>query len=168
MAIAQVIQPLDTKHHVRAAFTSGGAALDTYLRDHAGQESRRNVARVYVLCEPPSLQVWGYYTLSSASLRLQQLAPDLAQRLPRYPTLPAILIGRLAVDQRRQGRGYGRLLVAHALRACLRAVDTVAAVAVVVDAKDERAAQFYAKLGFRSSADDRQRLYMMITDIRSP
>ncbi|MCW2318861.1 GNAT superfamily N-acetyltransferase [Rhodoblastus acidophilus] len=76
----------------------------------------------------------GYYTLSSTAVRLPELPLAIVQKLPRYPLVPAILQGRLAVDRRHQGRGYGRSLLADALYRAVRS--EIASFAVIVDAKD--------------------------------
>jgi uncharacterized protein (DUF1778 family) len=93
--------------HNRAAFSCGVPALDRYLVQQAGQEMRRGVARVFVLCEQGFIDVLGYYTLSPTSIDYGDLPAEISKRLPRYPTLPALLLGRLAVEARRQGQGLG-------------------------------------------------------------
>ena len=91
-------------------------------------------------------QIAAYYTLASASVLLADLPEALAKKLPRYPSVPAVRMGRLAVDQAFKGQGLGAALLADALRRALTA--EIAAYALVVDAKDETAARFYAHHGF--------------------
>ena len=159
------IEPLVPDHR-RAAFSSGSPALDRYLREQAGQDMRRNVARVFVLCPDESTDVAGYYCLSAASLDYRELPPHLARRLPRYPVLPAVLLGRLAVDARYQGRGLGRLLLVDALRRSLRVGQSdIAAMAVVVDAMDEAAARFYERHEFVRLPDQPSRLILPMPTI---
>jgi ribosomal protein S18 acetylase RimI-like enzyme len=88
----------------------------------------------------------GYYTLASGSIPITELPPEIAKRLPRYPTLPAVRIGRLAVDQRFRGRGFGRLLLWDAAARALRAEQ--ANFTLLVDAKDDAAVAFYQHYGF--------------------
>ncbi len=95
-----VIEPLDTGRHERDDFRSGVPALDRYLAIQAGQDARRRVAAPFVLVRPPSSAVIGYYTLSNASVLAADLPAASTKRLPRYPVLPATLLGRLAVDER--------------------------------------------------------------------
>ena len=90
------IVPLDRQRHDRNALTCGHDGLDQYLRRYAGQAIRNGLARVYV-AEGDEGEVLGYYTLSAASVRQQDLPPDQARALPRYPVL-AVLIGRMATD----------------------------------------------------------------------
>lgn len=99
-----------------------------------------------------------YYTLSAASIPLVDLPPDETKRLPRYPTLSAVLIGRLAADQRYQRRGLGELMLMDAVRRSLQ--DAAAAFALLVDAKNDRAAAFYQRYGFRPIAGKPRTLFL--------
>lgn len=143
------------RKHDRAGFTSGSAELDHYLRAQASQDMRRRVASCFVAITDDGA-VAGYYTIAATSLVLDLLPADRAKRLPRYPTVPAVLLGRLAVAIDHQGRRLGGAFVADALLRASRA--EVMAYAMVVDAKDDRAAHFYAHLGFEALAEDRRRL----------
>src|SRR5438552_2711507 len=107
-----IIEALDPQKHGRAAFSSGVTALDSYLKNQASQDVRKNAARAYVLCTPESTAIIGYYTLSAASTELIELPDAFARKLPRYPILPAMLIGRLAVDEKYRGQGLGGILLA--------------------------------------------------------
>jgi GNAT superfamily N-acetyltransferase len=153
--------------HHRAAFSCGIEALDRYFRERAGQDQRRGVANCFVLYDLTEAAVVGYYTLSATAVVLTSLPDDYAKKLPRYPHLPGILIGRLAVDARYQGQGFGRRLLVDALRRARSVTSHVAAVVVVVDAKDEAAAQFYEAHDFIRFADDPLRLYLPIATIQS-
>jgi GNAT superfamily N-acetyltransferase len=88
----------------------------------------------------------GYYTLASASVFLGDLPAKLIKKLPRYPSVPAVRMGRLAVDQVFKGQGLGGVLLADALTRVVRS--EIAAYALVVDAKDDQAAGFYRHHGF--------------------
>lgn len=91
-------------------------------------------------------RIAGYYTLASASMLLSELPADIGKKLPRYPSVPAVRLGRLAVDQNFQGQGLGGALLADALDRAIR--PEIAACAMVVNAKDDRAAMFYHHHGF--------------------
>src|SRR4051794_37498933 len=132
------IEPLGPQHD-RAAFSCGVSELDRYLREQAGQERRKDVAAVFVLRLVDTDQVAGYYTLSATSIEPLSLPTALARRMPRYPTVPALLVGRLAVDQRFQGQGIGRALLMSALARSLGLRGQLGAIGVVVDAKDDAA-----------------------------
>jgi len=157
-----VIEPL-AKHHDRARFSCGQPDLDDWFRRRAGQDEKRNVARVFVAVdtEPGTgSNAVGFYSLSSLSLSPENLPEELAHKLPRYDAIPAALIGRLARDERVRGQGVGELLLADAIRRILGAGRSIAVFAIVVDAKDERAADFYAAFGFRAFPLHPRRLFL--------
>ena len=102
----------------------------------------------------------GYYTLSASVLRLDELPEYLARKLPRYPQLPVTLLGRLAVDQMAKGQGLGEHLLLDALHRSLIHAGQIAAMAVVVDAKDAAAAAFFGHYGFLDMHSNSQRLFV--------
>ena len=155
------IEPLGP-HHDRSAFESGVKPLDDYLRRQASQDARRNMAAPFVLIAPEG-SLAGYYTLSSTSVGLADLPAETSRRLPRYPIVPATLLGRLAVDRNYRGKGYGRILLADAL---LRAVSSeIASFAIIVDAKNEEARSFYERESFLPFPDQPYRLFRPMADI---
>ncbi|MDE2361115.1 MAG: GNAT family N-acetyltransferase [Hyphomicrobiales bacterium] len=158
-----IIELLDTTRHDRSAFSCGVEALDRYLQSQAGQDARRRVAAPYVLLEPPSSEVIGFYTLSNTSLKAAELPAAFIKKLPRYPVLPATLLGRLAVNVNRKGAGYGEVLLLDALRRCLRS--ETASLAVVVDAKDDAAISFYERHEFLRLPDQSNRLFKPMAEI---
>jgi len=150
-------------HHDRGSFASGVEPLDRYLRTQAGQDARKDMAATFVLLlENGSLA--GYYSLSSTAVKLSELPAPTAKRLPRYPLVPATLLGRLAVDRRQQGRGYGRFLLADALMRVVRS--EIASFAVVVDAKDAAARSFSQREGFLPFPDRPMQLFLLLAAIR--
>jgi GNAT superfamily N-acetyltransferase len=157
-------EPLDA-HHNRADFSCGVEALDRYFRQQAGQDQRRRVAVPYVLVDPTTGAVVGYYTLSTLSILAESLPDEVTRRLPRYQALPAILIGRLALDQRYRGQGLGELLLMDALRCGLEISRQVGAMAVVVDAKDNAARAFYERYGFIRFLDHEYRLFLPMATV---
>lgn len=136
------IEVLRADHDV-SEFASGEEALNLYLQRIARQDSKRYVANVYILVDATTSRIAGFYTLSALSVQLTNLPEDLRKRMPRYPDIPAILIGRLARALPYRGYGCGELLLVDALRRAGRASSEVAAFAVVVDAKTAEAAAFY-------------------------
>ncbi len=152
------IEPLSSKHD-RAAFSCGEAALDTYLRTQAGQDIRKRVAAVFVLT-PDGTAVAGFYTLSQYSVELGAIPDEVARRLPKYPLVPATLIGRLAVAQVYRRKGLGEYLLMDALKRSLDASKLIGSAAVVVDAKGENAAAFYRKYGFIQLPKNPHRLFL--------
>jgi predicted GNAT family N-acyltransferase len=161
------IEPLGSQHKkLRAAFSCGSPLLDRYLKEQAGQDARNRAAAPYVLVSEDD-RIAGYYTLSSDNFRLDDLPVELmAQlKLPRYQVLGATLIGRLARDLSFKGQGLGELLLVDALKRALGASRTIAAVAVVVDAKDDNAHRFYSGFGFIPFPETTNRLFMRMETI---
>ena len=154
----------DSKVHDRTAFSCGAAELDRYLREHASQDIKRDVARVFVAVRPETTAICGYYSLSATSFQRDELPADQARKLPRYP-VPAVLLGRLAVDRDAQGSGLGEFLLMDAMYRTLLATQVMAVHAMVVDAKDAAAAKFYRKYGFIDFPDNAQRLFLPMATI---
>lgn len=152
--------------HRRDDFFSGSEALDWYLRERAGQDLRRRIASPLVLISAATDDVAGYYTLSATSLDLTVLPPELVRKLPRHPTVPATLLGRLAVHGEYQGRGLGAALLADAIQRAAR--NEIASFALVVDAKDDRARSFYEHHGFLGFQDDARRLFLPLASVAKP
>ena len=148
------------KRHDRSGFSCGVEPLDRYLREQAGQDARKRVAAPFVLCEGKGNAVLGYYTLSALSVDVGAWPDDVARKLPKYPFVPATLMGRLAVDRTLRGKGAGEHLLMDALRRALAASREVASVAVVVDAKDDNAVSFYRRYGFITFPDQPNRLFL--------
>jgi GNAT superfamily N-acetyltransferase len=155
------IEPLASRH-IRTAFSSGVEPLDRYFRSQAGQDARKNIAAPFVLVLPDGT-IAGYYTLSSTAVPAPELPGDVIRKLPRYPLIPATLLGRLAVDHRFRGQGHGRFLLADALFRSVRS--EIASFAVVVDAKDDDARRFYEREGFLSFPDQPAKLFRPMADI---
>lgn len=159
------IVPFDSKTHDRSGFSCGAPDLDNYIREHASQDIRRDVARIFTALENGTVAVRGYYSLSAASFRRDDLPLDQAKRLPRHP-IPAVLLGRLAVDIGMQGKGLGAFLLLDALNRLLLVTQTLAVHAMIVDARDDAAAAFYRKFGFVPFPDNPRRLILPTSTIR--
>ncbi|WP_029009166.1 GNAT family N-acetyltransferase [Azospirillum halopraeferens] len=155
------VEPL-RPHHDRAAFDCGVEPLDRYFRSQAGQDARRNLAAPFVLVLSNGT-VAGYYTLSATAVPLPELPPEIVRKLPRYPLVPATLLGRLAVDRRLRGRGFGRFLLADALFRSVRS--EIASFAVIVEAKDDEARRFYERESFLPFPDQPRRLFRPMADV---
>lgn len=153
-----VIEPL-AGHHDRSAFSCGRPELDDWFRRRASQDQKRNVARVFVAVDDAP-GIVGFYSLSACTLALTDLPQVLAKKLPRYDAIPAALIGRLARDARAAGEGVGALLLGDAVLRILSVGQSLAVFAIVVDAKDDGAADFYKRFGFRPFPSRPARLFM--------
>jgi ribosomal protein S18 acetylase RimI-like enzyme len=155
------IEILDPAKHRREEFDCGIESLTTYLRKRARKEmeSRTSVCFVLVPLSDPG-HIAGYYTLSATAIELARLPGELSRRLPRYPEVPATLLGRLARDSRFKGMGVGPLLMRDALQRAWEHSAEIGSVAVVTDPKDAQAADFYRQFGFRHMGDRRMLLPM--------
>jgi ribosomal protein S18 acetylase RimI-like enzyme len=147
--------------HDRASFSCGVPALDRYLRELATQDIRRRVSNCFVALDATG-KIAGYYTFAATSLPLTELSPEQAKRLPRYPSFPACLIGRLAVDQGFRDRGLGGSLIVDAIARAMRAEPAI--FALIVDAKDEVAVGFYEHHGFHRFASRPMTLFLPIAE----
>jgi predicted GNAT family N-acyltransferase len=157
------LEPLGSKHN-RAAFSCGVTALDRYLQKQAGQDVSKRVAAVFVLT-PDGVKIAGYYTLSAHVVNPGDLPANVARKLPRYPNIPATLLGRLAVSTDFRGQGVGELLLLDALHRVLTSTREVASAMVVVDAKDETARTFYLHHDFIPLPAQPNRLFYPVKTI---
>lgn len=149
--------------HDRTAFDSGSEPLNRYLREQVSQDVRRRVAACFVALTDER-RIAGYYTLASASLLLTDLPASTAKKLPRYPTVPVVRMGRLAVDQSFKGMGLGGALLADALDRAARA--EIAAYALMVDAKDDVATAFYWHHGFIALPNSPRTLFLPLATVK--
>ncbi len=139
-----IIEPLDKQD--RSRFHCGVEPLDRYFRQQVGQDIRRSLTACFIAQERDTGEIAGYYTLAAADVPVTDLPPELTRRLPRYPSVPAARIGRLAVDERFRGCKLGSVMLASAAHRA--AAGDLAVFALIVDAKDEKAAAFYRHHGF--------------------
>ena len=158
-----VVEPLDT--HDRLSFSCGVPDLDHYLHVQAGQDARRKVAAPFVMVDMTG-SVAGYYTLSAYAVRSGELPPDLARRLPKYPLIPATLLGRFAVSQAHQGQKLGRFLLMDALLRSWRNTAEVASVGVVAEAYNEAVRGFYLRHEFIPLLDQSRKVFIAMSTIQ--
>jgi len=145
-------EPL-SKEHDRAGFRSASEALNKYLRELARKDAERGVGAAFVMVDDAAPKtIMGYYTLSSFSIELNSLPENLQKRLPRYPSVPATMLGRLARDGR--SPGIGATLLMDALVRAYQNSKNVASFAVVADAKDQKAVAFYQRHDFQILTPD--------------
>lgn len=153
---------LDPQHD-RSQFNSGSAPLDRYFQQQVSQDVKRRVAACFVALDGEG-RMAGYYTLASASLPLTDLPAEVSKKLPRYPSVPTVRMGRLAVDQAFKGQGLGGALLVDALERSIRS--EIAAFALMVDAKDEVAAAFYRHHGFIALPEASMTLFLPLATVR--
>lgn len=153
------IELLEGRHR-GDGFDCGHAALNDFLRRQAGQLQRRGFGKTYVALTENGVDVVGFLTVSVGQVATQTLPTH--PGLPRHPA-PIFRIGRLAVDRREQGKGYGQDLLAFALHLALEFSTRVGLYAVVVDARDNGAAAFYRRLGFEATLDNPLCLFLPLS-----
>ena len=154
--------PLDARHD-RSSFSCGSEPLDNYLIRQASQDIKRNITTCFVAVDGTE-RIAGYYTLSSASIALTDLPDSIVKKLPRYPVVPAVRLGRLAVDVNFRGQGLGGALLADAFS---RVIDSgIGVYAMIVDAKDKTAADFYRHHGFIPFADSPRTLFLPMETVK--
>jgi len=114
---------------------------------------------------PDGKIIAGFYTLSQYSIDLGTIPEDIARTLPKYPIVPATLIGRLAVSAVFRGQGLGELLLMEALHRSHTLSRQVASAAVIVNAKDDQALRFYRKYGFLEVPNAKGKLFLPMATI---
>lgn len=144
--------------HDRSAFASGNDRIDRYFRETVSQDVKRSYAACYVLVEQSTGKLAGFYTLSSHGVPLNDVAPELARKLPRYPSVPAVLIGWLGRDLSFLGSGVGTMLLYDAISRVAKS--PVGVHAICADAIDEAAATFYRDHQFQPFVSAPQSLYL--------
>ena len=158
-------ETLDRKHD-RASFSCGVPQLDAYIRERALQDQKKRAAVCWVLphADHPT-QICGYSTLSAYSVALRDLPDEKARQLPKYPTVPCALLGRLAVDSRFRGQKIGEHILMDAMAKVLEQSSTIANYALIVDAKDAQIASFYARYDFIAFPSNPLRLFLPVSTI---
>ncbi|HMS40628.1 MAG TPA: GNAT family N-acetyltransferase [Pyrinomonadaceae bacterium] len=129
------------------------------------QNSKGGLGRTFVAVKPEeeNKKVYGYYTISSSAVKFENLPP--AKHLPRYP-LPAILIGKLAIDKTAQKQGLGTALLFNALKRATTVAEEIGVFLIEIKAVNERAKNLYVKIGFLEMLDDPMKLYLGIKKVR--
>lgn len=164
-ALSVLVERFDRSRHDTSHFQCGEPSLDEYIHHLLARDEADRTAVAYALLariDPaPARRVLGYFTLSSYTFSKRQARRrDRDRYLGVYDPVPAILIGRLALDMAYQGRGLGNALLAAALREALEVSQQLGATAVVVQALHDLAAAFYAHLGFTRFRDEPNQLYV--------
>jgi GNAT superfamily N-acetyltransferase len=135
-----------TEMHDLSAFASSERVLDDWLRDRALENLRLSASRTYVTCIAGTRLVAGFYALSMGSILQHEVTGSMRRNMPRV--IPAVMLGRLAVDQTQQGHGLGRALLRDSVLRSIRASSEVSARLLIVHALSEAAEDFYLRSGF--------------------
>lgn len=156
----RAIEPADNT----TDFDSGEESLNRYLADRALTNHLADLGRCYVCIDADTDQVVGYYTLSAVAVEHAELPGRVRRNAPN--PVPAVLMGRLAIDAKAQGAGLGRLLVRDAIGSTLAAADRIGVRSLLVHALHGQAAGFYESSGFKHSPTDPLHLYLLLADAR--
>jgi predicted N-acetyltransferase YhbS len=146
-------------------FECGEQSLDIWFEKHARQAEASGSARVFVTTDDGE-RVVGFYALAAASVSPKDATGRLMRGQPERQSVPAILVGRLAVDLDHQGNQVGRSLLQDALLKCATAADSIGARAVIVHAISDDAVHFYERFGFEASPTDPRHLILLMKDLR--
>lgn len=148
----------------RSSFDCGSPELNNFLKTRARQNQSVgfNKTFVAVLGGDPDKAVLGYYSLSMGEVELSSLPASLLKKLPKHP-VPIARMGRLAVDTSAKGQGLGELLMVDAMKRVLSASELVGVYALLVDAKNHSAKNFYLKYGFIPLVDEPMTLFMPLS-----
>jgi ribosomal protein S18 acetylase RimI-like enzyme len=151
----------------RQSFDCGVIELNDYLQRYASQNHRKGIATTFVaLASADDRQIAGYYSVSMAEITIEILPTEFQKGLPRYP-IPAMRIGRLAVDITRRGEGLGKALLMECFRRAIVLSREIGIFAIVVDATNESARDFYLKYGFITLPSQPMSLFIPLATIKS-
>jgi GNAT superfamily N-acetyltransferase len=151
------------RNHTVEPFTCGQPELDRFLTRHALQAQQANSSQTYVAVSGD--EVVGFYTIVAGEVQHAAAPERVVKGMPRHP-IPLLVLARLAVHTKAQGRGIGSGLLLDALGRTLQVADVIGVRALAVHAKDDRAVEFYRHFGFTPSPSDTRHLFMIIKDIR--
>lgn len=155
-------EPLDSDHETDD-FDCGVASLNDYLAGRAFSDQKAGKSRTYVITR--GKRVIGYFSMTAASIEPCD-ATERAAKGQGAQTIPAVLIGRFAIDSCEQGQGLGSALLVEALRKAAAAADTIGVRVVLVDALNADVRGFYVRHGFETSPTDPLHLMMLMKDVR--
>lgn len=148
---------------LRDSFDCGVNELNSWLKRQASQDIDKRACALFAALDPGKNSIAGFYTLSMYSVHLPDISSEIQKKLPKYPLIPAVLLGRLAVDLKFRGKRIGELLLLDAMK---RAIDNeIPWWAMVVHSKEE-SLSFYVKYGFCSFYDEKNRLFLPYVTIR--
>jgi GNAT superfamily N-acetyltransferase len=152
---------LREEHHIRD-FDCGNDSLNQYLKEKALKSQQNDSARTFVVVEDGS--VIAYYTVSSSAVAHAEAPGRLRRNRP--DPVPAVLLGRFAVDSRFQGRKIGSSLLQDALLRLAKASNDIGIAVIIVDAISDEARRFYQERGFKPFVEESMRLYLLLKDLR--
>lgn len=152
-----------SERHLLDHFDSGVPSLDDWLRRRARANQASGASRTFVVCDDD--QVVAYFSLASGSINLIGATGGFRRNMP--DPIPVVILARLAVDRRLQGRGIGKALLAEAAKRVLAAGESIGVRGLVVHALDDQAAAFYRSLGFEPAPAQPLTLMIPLSRLRA-
>ena len=149
------------KSFERTQFDCGSDELNSFLKSKARQNQSVGFNATFVAIEQGDKikRVLGFYSLSMGEIDLSSLPEEMLKKLPKHP-VPVARMGRLAVDDSAKGQGLGKLLLVDAMKRIQAAAGSIGVYALLVDAKDDTAKDFYKKYGFIELVDEPMSLFL--------
>lgn len=160
---ALVIEKL-ARRHIVETFDCGAEPLNRFLRLHAWQNQLANAVQTYVCADGDTVS--GYAALAAGSVNFDDGPARLRKGLARHP-VPVMVLARLAVDFRWQGKGVGASLLKDIALRTLQAADIAGVRALVIHAKDEAARRYYRQFGFNDGFPDPLHLYVLTKELKA-
>lgn len=158
------LERLDTSAHSREGFSCGNPPLDEYLKTQAAQAQGKYCAATSVLVEVGEADgvrpIAGYVTLLNFEIPLSECPDWVLKKITKKPSLPGLLLARMAVDTRHQGKHLGEFLLMKSMVTALNISRMSGCFALVVDAKGDDSRNFYMKYGFSQMKDSPYRLFL--------
>lgn len=153
--------------HDRKAFDCGVAALNEFLRKTALQHRKKGLSNTFILADEDAPEkILGFFTLSFLEVEITAIPKEHSRHLPKLSRLPAAKLARLAVDRTCQGKGYGDILVADAIKRIMNtAKDSGGITGLFVDATDDNAVSFYVRFGFLPLRDSPLKLFIPLKQL---
>lgn len=164
----EILQYSNDLAEARNNFSCESEPLNQYFKRQMAQDVKSKFTRCYVAIDAKVANtIVGFYTLSSCVISLLDLPESIQKKLPKYMAIPAIRLGRLAVDKKYKGQKIGAALLYDALETAANLSDKIGVYALLVDAKDNNAVSFYRHHGFINTSNDSNILYMPLETYRA-
>jgi ribosomal protein S18 acetylase RimI-like enzyme len=155
------------KSHDRDGFDCGNEPLDLFLKQTARQHADRGISRTFVLVNDDAAEpkpIIGFFALNICQVKSAALSPELAKKLPR--DVSGVRLGRLARAKEFKGQGIGQILLIAAMEKFTEIFNIAGGIGLFVDAKDQKAKEFYEKYGFVSLPSDEFQLFLPVKTIQ--
>lgn len=156
------------KSHDRDGFDCGIEPLNLFLKHTARQHAERGISRTYVLVDENAVEpkaIIGYFALNLCQIRSEALSPEQARKLPR--NVSGVRLGRLARDNQFKGQGIGNILMVATMEKFIEVFNLAGGVGLFVDAKDQKAKEFYERFGFVSLPSNEFELFLPLKTIQA-